>query len=709
MATVHIGRLLGQVGFSRTIAIKRMHEHCAKDPDFVSMFIDEARLAARIRHPNVVPTLDVVVLDGELFLVMEYVQGETLSRLCRRSQKTKARIPPRIAASVVAGVLEGLHAAHEAVGEHGEPLGIVHRDVSPQNVIVGNDGIARVLDFGVAKASNRLQTTRSGEIKGKIEYMAPEQVRGSLVDRRTDVYAASVILWELLTGRRLFMADNPVALWGKVLEGTVVRPAEIEPNVPAELDAVTMRGLHMDPTLRYQSAEAMAIELEQAIHLATPREVGRWVHGLAGKTLREREEIMAELDSVASGISLSATDLASDVSVRVDRASSSPPQSRSEAPGSWSVPSPQRHGESDHPKEVRPARRGPPRPPRPAGVPRPEPSTTQRDHDELPAPPPKPATQSFIRAAERVSSPAIPAPATPGLGAVAPPPANVMAPPPASEVAPPAANGVAPPPANEVAPPAANEGAPPAANEVAPPAANEVAPPPDFLSQPEPVPQVTDAADAVVPDPSQRDESLRSVAELAPLLAVDPAPDVVAWPDGGTAAQAEAGDEMVAAFEELPVQRSRWPFVIAGAAVVGFAAGAALLLSMGGTTEPAPAPSTARSVVTSTAAAQTAEPAPTPSASALPVPVPKISLNVVVSPKTATIEVDDKVMSGSSVQLEESSVAVRVVAKAPGYKPEERSFTPSQDGRVVIELERLPTPGAATGKVKIKGPVETEL
>ena len=344
MATVHIGRLIGQVGFSRTVAIKRMHEYCARDPDFVSMFIDEARLAARIRHPNVVPTLDVVVLEGELFLVMEYVQGETLARLIRRSVKANQAIAPRVASSVIANVLEGLNAAHNAVGEHGEALGIVHRDVSPQNIMVGHDGVARVLDFGVAKATNRLQTTRDGQIKGKIEYMAPEQVRGGGVDRRTDVYSAACCLWEMLTGRRLYTADNQVVLWGKVLEGKVERPSAIVPSVPRHLEEVTMRGLDADPTKRYQTAEEMAIALETSVGIATPREVGRWVQSLAGQKLKERADLVAELESVSSEISSWGADqesasVISHVSARLagpPAASSAPPPVPS---GIKSVPS----------------------------------------------------------------------------------------------------------------------------------------------------------------------------------------------------------------------------------------------------------------------------------------------------------------------------------------------------------------------------------
>ena len=146
MATVHLARLIGPVGFSRTVAIKRLHPHLAKDPEFVAMFLEEARLAARVRHPNVVSTLDVVSDDGELFLVMEYVAGESLSRLVRKARERGERVPPRYAVGIMSGALEGLHSAHDAKSEKGQPLGLVHRDVSPQNVHVGTDGVPRLLD-----------------------------------------------------------------------------------------------------------------------------------------------------------------------------------------------------------------------------------------------------------------------------------------------------------------------------------------------------------------------------------------------------------------------------------------------------------------------------------------------------------------------------------------------------------------------------------
>ncbi len=340
MATVHYGRLLGPVGFSRTVAIKRLHAQFARDPEFVSMFLDEARLAARIRHPNVVPTLDVVATDGELFLVMEYVAGESLARLVRTAAGMGQLVPPRIVIAIMCGVLRGLHAAHEATNERGEPLGIVHRDVSPQNVLVGIDGQARVLDFGVAKAAGRLQTTRDGKLKGKLAYMSPEQLRGKSVDRRTDVFAASAVLWESLTGRRLFRGDNEGAIITQILEGNVVPPSTV--LVPGEaddatlaairaVDAITLKGLATGLDVRWENARAMAVALEKAAPPAGVSEVSEWVEHFAKEVLASRAQQVADIESNSAvgpgsirAIQEAARESTSDVASRRSRVTPTP-------------------------------------------------------------------------------------------------------------------------------------------------------------------------------------------------------------------------------------------------------------------------------------------------------------------------------------------------------------------------------------------------
>jgi serine/threonine-protein kinase len=297
MATVYIGRLLGQVGFARTVAIKRLHPHLATDPQFVAMLIDEARLAARIRHPNVVSTLDVVATGGELFIVMDYVQGESFSRLMRTARARGERVPPRIAAGIMIGVLNGLHAAHEAKAENGEPLHIVHRDVSPQNVMVGVDGVARVLDFGVAKAGGRIQETRASEVKGKIAYMSPEQLERAEVDRRCDIFSASVVLWEALTGKRLFHAEGTAQLVVSVLNDRIQPARMVAPAISPELDAVLSKGLDRNRAARWQTAREMAIALEHAQAFASAREVGEWVECAAHESIEERARRLAEVES----------------------------------------------------------------------------------------------------------------------------------------------------------------------------------------------------------------------------------------------------------------------------------------------------------------------------------------------------------------------------------------------------------------------------
>ena len=297
MATVHIARMVGPVGFARIVAIKRLHAHLANDPEFRSMFVDEARLVARISHPHVVPTLDVVAEDGELFLVMEYVAGESLARLLLRGNGRRAAVPPAIASAIMAGVLHGLHAAHEAKNERGESLKLVHRDVSPENILVGADGASRVLDFGVAKAIGRLQTTRDGRVKGKLGYMAPEQMRGKGATRQSDVYAAAVVLWEMLTGRRLFASSEDGEIVEQVLVGLVDPPSKWAPDVSEALDELVMRGLDLAPDRRFATAREMAFALERCAPPALASDVSAWVEAAASDPLAARAAQVAAAEA----------------------------------------------------------------------------------------------------------------------------------------------------------------------------------------------------------------------------------------------------------------------------------------------------------------------------------------------------------------------------------------------------------------------------
>jgi serine/threonine-protein kinase len=218
----------------------------------------------------------------------------------RKAREKGERVPPRYVVAIMSGALEGLHSAHEAKSEKGQPLGLVHRDVSPQNVHVGGDGVPRLLDFGIAKATNRVQETRTDQIKGKVAYMSPEQLAKGNVDRRADVYAASVVLWEALTGERLFKADDVPSLVYAIINEDIVPPSSVAPDLPPGLDEVVMKGLAREADERWSSAREMAAALEAVLAPAPAREIGEWVHAIAGDALDWRQELVHRIESETS-------------------------------------------------------------------------------------------------------------------------------------------------------------------------------------------------------------------------------------------------------------------------------------------------------------------------------------------------------------------------------------------------------------------------
>jgi eukaryotic-like serine/threonine-protein kinase len=296
MATIHLARLLGPQGFSRTVAVKQLHPQFAQNPQFAAMLLDEARLAVRIRHGNVISPLDIVHTDSELFIVMDYVNGESLGHLLVAAD---APLRPTLAAAILVQVLLGLHAAHQATREQGEALELVHRDVSPQNILVGQDGVARMLDFGIAKAVARTQTTDGGMVKGKLGYMAPEQIKLGAIDRRTDLFSAGVVLWECLTGTGLFHADTLGGSVELILNGEIAPPSRLNPLVTPELDAVVLKALARAPDERYQDALSMAAALERATPLASALEVIDWVERLAGAELARRARLVRRAEMMS--------------------------------------------------------------------------------------------------------------------------------------------------------------------------------------------------------------------------------------------------------------------------------------------------------------------------------------------------------------------------------------------------------------------------
>ena len=263
MGMVFLARLEGVGGFQRLFAIKLMHPHLAADAQFIAMFLDEARLAARIHHPNAVSIIDVCASESGYYLVMEYVEGFTLDDILDLpSMEQQEKI--RLALRVLIDASAGLHAAHDLKGDDGSALDLVHRDVSPQNILVGVDGVGRITDFGVARAAARITASRPGMIKGKPCYMAPEQARGEALDRRADVFALGIILWEILTGDQLFWSEaGEAAMLVRVMYDPIEPPSVRNPNVPPALDAVVMKALDRNPAERHQTAREFMEELEQ--------------------------------------------------------------------------------------------------------------------------------------------------------------------------------------------------------------------------------------------------------------------------------------------------------------------------------------------------------------------------------------------------------------------------------------------------------------
>ena len=305
MATIHLARLLGAEGFSRMVAAKRLHPQFTEDPEFVEMFLDEARIASKVHHPNVVPVLDVVQAGAEIILVQEYVHGIALDKLLRAAIHLQKALPVGVVVAIASDMLAGLHAAHEARDELGEPLEIVHRDVSPQNVLVGVDGIARLLDFGVAKAALNSHVTRAGVFKGKIAYSSPEQLHGKAT-RASDIYAAAVVLWEALAGRRIYPGLTEAQLVTAVachaapgLLGAVDREA-LAPSRWELLQAlapIVGKAMAFAADERYATAAEMLDAVREAAPAATATEVSRWVKLLGKEYLEGRERLIVSEES----------------------------------------------------------------------------------------------------------------------------------------------------------------------------------------------------------------------------------------------------------------------------------------------------------------------------------------------------------------------------------------------------------------------------
>jgi eukaryotic-like serine/threonine-protein kinase len=298
MAMVFLGRANDGRAVAPLVAIKRPHRHLASDKTFLSMLLDEARLASAIQHDNVAKVRELGFHLGEPFIVLDYIEGASLSELRKELASAERAVDTKVALRIVLDALAGLHAAHEMRDDTGRPLGIIHRDVSPHNVLIGCDGRARLTDFGIAKAEDRLQITRTNEVKGKLAYLAPERVdKRRICTKQSDVFSMAVVLWECLAGRRLFRGEEAVDTLQEVMHAPIPRLRQLGAHLPPALDDVIARGLSRDLSARFASAQEFAEAIERSAgrgNVGSPREVARAVETIFGSRMGKRHEVIRQ-------------------------------------------------------------------------------------------------------------------------------------------------------------------------------------------------------------------------------------------------------------------------------------------------------------------------------------------------------------------------------------------------------------------------------
>ncbi|HEY5928605.1 MAG TPA: protein kinase [Kofleriaceae bacterium] len=301
-AEIYLARIGGAAGFEKYVVVKCLHDHLADDTDFVKMFLDEARMAAMLDHSNIVQTFELGEYENRYYMVMEFLAGLSLAMVVRRASERLqgGMMPAQLVLNVAAQACAGLHYAHERTA-NGKPLNMVHRDISPQNLVISFEGVVKVVDFGIARAEMRETKTKAGTIKGKFAYMSPEQCVANNVDRRTDVFALGVIVHELLTGRRLFKRNSPYETYQAVIECAVDAPSRINNQLDPALDAVVMKAVAKDKEKRYPSAEAFGDAMLGYLHhrgkASGGNELGRFFEQYFGQEIDEHGERMRELIS----------------------------------------------------------------------------------------------------------------------------------------------------------------------------------------------------------------------------------------------------------------------------------------------------------------------------------------------------------------------------------------------------------------------------
>ncbi len=299
MAQIHLARQRGIEGFERLVVLKLIHPHLSDEERFVEMFLDEARIAARLNHPNVVQIYDFGKDGDEYFIAMEYLEGESLGIIVKAGLESETPMDQHIAAGIIAQVCDGLDYAHKFVDLDGRFLGIVHRDVSPQNIIVLYSGMVKLVDFGIAKAASKIHKTRSGTLKGKLTYMSPEQCKALSVDPRTDVFSLGAVFWEMLTLRRLFKRESEAAMIDAIVNEPIPNPKDIRHSLMTEYADIAMTALQRDPAKRFQSAGAMATAIRAVLHQSnqeagTPQ-IGNYIRSVLGGRQKAKQEILREL------------------------------------------------------------------------------------------------------------------------------------------------------------------------------------------------------------------------------------------------------------------------------------------------------------------------------------------------------------------------------------------------------------------------------
>ena len=262
MAEIFLARQEGLEGFEKTICIKRIRPHLSSQPSFVRMFLNEAKLAAQLNHPNIVQIYDLGRINDSYFIAMEFVSGRDMSRIIPKAEKKNIPFPMIYALKIASNTCEGLYYAHTRTDAYGNPLDIVHRDITPENVLVGFNGTVKIVDFGIAKANSQLEQTRAGEIKGKLSYMSPEQAMGNPLDARSDIFALGAVLYEWITGYKLFTGENEMAILKSVIDGKIYPPSYFKEDVPPAVERILMKALEKDRDKRYQSAWEMQFDID---------------------------------------------------------------------------------------------------------------------------------------------------------------------------------------------------------------------------------------------------------------------------------------------------------------------------------------------------------------------------------------------------------------------------------------------------------------